>query len=82
MENKLSDEDKEKVRLKAKQIMENFMGALNEVEGVSVDFGADREKDTRDFFDNKYTGKKFRERFLKNAKNVDDNQIVAERKKW
>jgi len=80
--NKLSDGDKETVRLKAKQIMDDFMNALNDVDDMSLEFGALQEKDTRDFFENIYFGEEFRERFLKNAKNIDDNQIVAERKKW
>ncbi len=77
----LSEEDKEAVRLKAKKIMDDFMGALSDAEDISSNFGSERNKDTRDFFDNKYDDE-FRERFLKNAKNVDDNQIVSERKKW
>ena len=82
MGNNLSEEDKEKVRLKAKGIMENFMKALNEVDNPSLEFGSQRNKDVRDFFDNKYQGDEFRDMFLKNAKNTEDNQIVAERKKW
>ena len=82
MGNNLSDEDKERVRIKAKGIMENFMGALKDVDDIPIEFGSEREKDARDFFDNKYEGEEFRARFLKNAKNVDNNQIVAEREKW
>ena len=78
----ISEEDKLKVKEKAKQIMNDFMKALDEVEDIPVEFGANRTKDTRDFFGNKYEGEEFKERFLKNAKNVEDDQIVAEKKKW
>ena len=78
----LTQEDKNNVREKAKRIMDDFMKAIKDVEDVPIEFGSKREKDTRGSFENKYEGEEFRERFLKNAKNVDDNQIVAERKKW
>ena len=70
------------VREKAKKIIDGFMAALEKAPAHNLEFGANRDKDVRTDFFGKYADSDFKQRFLKNAKNVEEDQIVAEKKKW
>ena len=73
--------DEEKIRKEAKQIMDDFMSALDKVEDVKGEFGTRRAVSKRKPSKSKY-GNDFRERLLNNAPKTEDNCIVAEKKKW
>lgn len=74
--------DKEKVKEQAKKLMDEFVSALENAEEIKEDFGVDRKDVMRVPGKDKYKGSDFKERMLKNAPKVEDEQIVAERKKW
>jgi hypothetical protein len=73
--------DEEKIRKEAKQIMDDFMSALDKVEEVKEEFGTKRAVSKRKPSKSRY-GVEFKERMLKNAPKVEDSCIVAEKKKW
>ena len=62
--------------------MDEFISALNSVKDSDADFGVKRDENIREPFENRYTGEKFRDSMLKNAPKVQDDCIVAEKKKW
>ena len=73
--------DQEKIKQEAKKIMDDFMKALDRVPEIKEEFGTFRKETTRKPTKSKY-GKEFADRMLKNAPKVEDNCIVAEKKKW
>ncbi len=75
-------ENTEEVRKLAKKIMDEFISALNKVKETSPEFGVRRNENIREPFENKYSDSDFKDRILKNAKNVNGDFIVAEKKKW
>jgi len=74
--------DKEKIKEQAKKLMDEFVSALEKAEEVKEDFGVKRKDVMRTPSKDKYKGTDFKERMLKNAPKVEDEQIVAEKKKW
>ena len=75
--------DKEQVRKQAKKIIDDFMAALDKVETEEIlRYGVKREEFLRKPGESKYKDTDFRERMLANATKKEDDQIVAEKKKW
>ena len=73
--------DMEKIRKQAKQIMDDFIRALNKTEGLKNEFGQERKSFTRE----KAKSEKdtdFRKRMFKNAPKKRDDFIVMEKKNW
>ncbi|MBW2987523.1 hypothetical protein KY336_03135 [Candidatus Woesearchaeota archaeon] len=75
--------DRKQVRAQAKKIIDSFMSALEKVETEEIlRYGVKREDFLRKPGESKYNETDFSERMLDNAKNKEDDQIVAEKKKW
>ncbi len=72
--------DQEKIRKEAKQIMDDFMSALDKVEEVKEEFGNKRDSSMREPKECKY--KDFKTKILANAPKKEDDCILAEKKKW
>lgn len=71
----------ENIKKEAKQIMDDFMKALEEVGEVEEEYGIRRENNVRKPSECKY-GEDFKKRMLANAPSKEDGCIVAEKKKW
>ncbi|MCK4669599.1 MAG: hypothetical protein KAT43_00225 [Nanoarchaeota archaeon] len=75
--------DPEKIRKQAKKIMDEFISALDKCpEAKKLSYGARRDKNQRKAGKSRYEKTDFQEKILDNAPKVDDDQIVAEKKKW
>jgi Asp-tRNA(Asn)/Glu-tRNA(Gln) amidotransferase C subunit len=74
--------NREQIRAQAKKIMDEFVSALEKAEEIKEEFGVHRKDVMREPSANKYKGSDFKERMLKNAPKVEDDQIVCEKKKW
>lgn len=71
----------DKIKKQAKEIMDEFMNALEKV-NVELDHTSSQtEKNTREENPSK-PDKEFNKRFLKNAPKTKDGEIIAEKKKW
>ena len=73
--------DTQKIQKEAKQIMDNFMTALNDIE-VEEDFLLEREvcmreEESEDNFNQDYIN-----RFLENAPKKTSNSILANKGEW
>ena len=73
--------DEEKIKKQAKKIMDEFISALNKVPKIKEEFGQERKQFTRKSEKSEY-GDEFKERMLKNAPKVKDEQLVMEKKSW
>ena len=71
----------EKIKKEAKQIMDDFMKALDKVKDIPESFGAERKHAVRETSKSEY-GKEFKEKILKNAPKKEDDCIGAEKKTW
>jgi len=74
--------DHQKITQQAKKIMDNFISALDKADNKNLDFTVKRDSNIRKDNDHLQTNNDFSERMLKNAPNVKNDCIVAERKKW
>ena len=74
--------DHQKITQQAKKIMDNFISALDKADNKNLDFTVTRDSNIRKDNDHLQTNNDFSERMLKNAPNVKNDCIVAERKKW
>jgi hypothetical protein len=75
--------DKTKIEKQAKTILDNFVKSLNKVEeGKEHDFFIDREEFTRVEGEGIIYNKEFKERFLKNSANHDNEFIIGEKGDW
>ncbi len=72
--------DPEFVRKQAKQIMDEFIKALDRVGAIKEEYGLEREDQTRVPGSPDFPG--FRERMFKNAPKKNSDFIVMEKKKW
>jgi Asp-tRNA(Asn)/Glu-tRNA(Gln) amidotransferase C subunit len=70
----------EKIVKEAKEIMDNFVRALGDAK-LDVNFGVNRDKNIRGDVQ-LLVNDDFTDRMLKNAPEVKNRCIVAERKKW
>ena len=71
----------EEIKKQAKAIMDTFVTALEKANLPEVAVGLDREKPERNPKEEP-TGTVFRQRLFKNAPDVDNDCIVAEKKSW
>lgn len=72
--------DREKIRSQAKQIMDEFVNALERVDSIREEYGVERREETRVSGTSSFPG--FRSRFFRNAPKKNDEYIIAERKNW
>ncbi len=73
--------DKEKITKQAKNIMNNFIKALDKAESVKEEFGSERKDSTRTKI-KKDKDPDFRKRMFKNAPKKRDDFLVMEKKNW
>ena len=73
--------NKEEIEKQAKQIMDDFMKALDRAGDVEEEYGIRRKQNVRRPAKSKY-GEEFKKRMLANAPKTEGDCIVAERKKW
>jgi predicted Asp-tRNA(Asn)/Glu-tRNA(Gln) amidotransferase subunit C len=73
--------DKEEIRIEAKQIMDNFMRALENVD-VEEEFVLYRDSCMREEGEENLCDDEFRERFLGNAPKISGSSIVANKGNW
>jgi len=80
----VNEEEKEKIKKEAKQIMDNFAKALSEVEKQeNKEAGlVKRDKNTREEKGIEKQPDSFRKIFFENAPNKEDNWIKAEKGSW
>ena len=72
--------DPEKIKKQAKQIMDEFMKALDKIGQDNPHFGIERESQTRTPRKTDYPA--FRSKMFKNAPKKNSDYIITERKKW
>lgn len=73
--------DEEKIKKQAKEIMDEFMKALEKLDEKGQEFGSERERFLRNP-KGKKSNPEFRRRMLRNAPKSKDGYIAAEKKKW
>ncbi len=73
--------EEEKIKKQAKEIMDEFMKALEKLEEKEQEFGSERKQSLRDARPKKCSPE-FSEKMLKNAPKSKDGYLVAEKKKW
>ena len=73
--------DEEKIKKKAKAVMDEFIKALDKVGEISGEVGLEREQTTREASKSKHN-KDFGERMLKNAPKKEDGHVIVEKKSW
>jgi len=74
--------DRVKIKEQAKKIMDEFVSALEKAEEIKEEFGVRRKNVMRVPGKDRYKGTDFKQRMLKNAPKVENDQIIAEKKKW
>lgn len=73
--------DQEKIKIQAKEIMDNFMTALSDIE-IEKDFELIRESCYREEGEGDKLDEDFKQRFLANAAKTHGNAIVANKGTW
>lgn len=73
--------NQEKIKIEAKEIMDNFMNALSDIE-VEDEFELLRDKSYREEKNGKNCDEHFRQAFLSNAPKTNGNAIVANKGAW
>lgn len=73
--------DNEKIKIQAKEIMDNFMDALSSIE-VEEEFELLRENCYRDEKNLSVLDDEFKQRFLSNAPKTNGNAILANKGAW
>ncbi len=71
----------EDIKLEAKNIMDNFMSAMKDIE-VENDFILERENSFRVEGDGDELDESFKQRFLANAKRTTGDAILANKGEW
>lgn len=82
---KVSEQEKEKIKEQAKQIMDSFASALKplEKEAEAEEASVEREEFAREESqEQEKAGSEFRNIIFKNAKKKDENCIIAEKGEW
>ena len=72
--------EREKIRTQAKEIMDEFVKALDKVENIKQDYGIDRENEVR--IPGKPVHGSFRERMFRNAPKKNDGYLIMGKKNW
>ena len=73
--------DEEKIKRQAKEIMDEFMKALEKLPQTTGEFGSERTESLREGKAQK-PNKEFKKRLLQNAPKSKDDYLVMEKKKW
>lgn len=73
--------DKEKIKTEAKEIMDNFMNALADIE-VEEEFNLTRKNSFREENNGNKPNEQFKQKFLENAPKISGNSIVANKGEW
>ena len=71
----------EKVKEEAKEIMDNFMNALCDIE-VEEEFNLKRDTSYRDEKTPSKSDEDFRQRFLNNAPKISGSAVLANKGEW
>ena len=74
--------DREQIKKQAKQIMDDFVRALNKVDAEDLEVGIDRKNSVRASKGRQPERSEFRKLFFRNAPHKTEEYIVAEKKKW
>lgn len=77
----MSKVNREKVKEKAKEIIDGFVKELDKVKGLE-EARVEREEDRREEDDGKETDSNFKERLLENAPKSSKGYIKSERGDW
>ncbi|MBI4438744.1 hypothetical protein HY640_02325 [Candidatus Woesearchaeota archaeon] len=72
--------DSDKVKAQAKQIMDEFIGALGRIPDAGSGFGAERREQSREPSEACFP--EFRERMFRNAPRKNQDFVLMEKKKW
>jgi len=79
----MEQEKQQRIQREAKQILDKFASALEKVEkGIKEDFYVDRDEFERIEGKGEGCEKGFKERFLGNAPEHDEDFIIVERGNW
>ncbi len=81
---KVSEKEKSEILKQAKRIMDNFAKALEKVEKPKEEIKEEKaeKENTREETQAQIPDKEFRKTMMENAKEKDENCIIAEKKKW
>ncbi len=79
---KVSDEEKEKIKRQAKEILDKFSEKLSAVDKKTADVSIERAVSERAEGGGKNPDEDFRKRVLENAPNKSDDFILGEKKSW
>ena len=79
---KVSEEEKDKIRVQAKEIMDNFSKKLSSVKKKIPEPFVERDEFERTEGKGREPNTDFRKRMFDNAPNKNEDFIIAERKKW
>jgi len=74
--------NQEKIKEQAKQIMDEFIDALEGVKDMPKDFGIERAPSMRKVKDKPSCDPEFKKRLLANAPKTKNDCIQAEKKHW
>ena len=81
MSDKSKKLDKDSIKTEAKQIMDNFMKSMKEIE-VEEEYNLIRDECYREDGNGSEIDEEFRQRFLSNAPKVKNDSIVANKGDW
>ena len=73
--------NQDSIQKEAKQIMDNFMKALDKIE-IEQDFILERDNCFREEGNGKEVDEDFRQRFLSNAPKISGDAILANKGEW
>ncbi|MBI4116811.1 hypothetical protein HY449_03650 [Candidatus Pacearchaeota archaeon] len=79
---KVSEEEKERIRKEAKEIMDNFSKKLSRAEGKISENFVERAESERKEGEGKNPDNDFRRRVFENAPNKNADFIIGDKKGW
>ena len=80
---RISDKEKEEIKQSAKKIMDNFAGALAEIEKKAPETAVERDEfERQETKETEKTDSDFREIMFKNAPKTKNDCIEAEKGEW
>lgn len=74
--------DKQQIQKQAKEILDKFASALAKVDSEKIDFYVERDEFERKEGDGREYEEGFKQEFLKNSPQHDDDFVIAERGDW
>ncbi|MBI3033620.1 hypothetical protein HYY72_00475 [Candidatus Woesearchaeota archaeon] len=72
--------DLEKIRRNAKQIMDEFVSALDKADEIKPEYGTDRKGEVRKPEKHDFPG--FKEKILRNAPRKNQDYVIMNKKSW